>query len=339
MSKETYLEVHDAYIANNFLQDIPRSKLTARFTEYLNRVKGVVPSNGIPMAEFLQWANMMPAKDEEIDSRRMLFTVGIVYTHFIWSFTKASYVVERDIWKHLVESDSPKILPSATLKQLPHWSQWIAAPVTVTHKDSKSDTSYIIDSDGFWATYANFNETTHMNLAFVGSISINNDRHIMHMQLIFDITKDMELIDGFDWFMFILGENGSSHIDPSTPEGPVVARILEEFMKPVVNVLLFIASEVDNIYKGGMKRFKPRKQGNSYKVIPVRDVREWRVGTELLNEIRTYENEVETAKSQGRRAHIRRGHYHNYWYGPRTGDRQLKSRWVPPCVVRGTIED
>lgn len=34
-----------------------------------------------------------------------------------------------------------------------------------------------------------------------------------------------------------------------------------------------------------------------------------------------------------RRSHIRQGHWHKYWYGPKSGERRLIPKWIPPMIV------
>ncbi|MEG0374922.1 MAG: hypothetical protein RR672_04745 [Raoultibacter sp.] len=337
--KDAYLQFHDAYVENKFMCGKSRSVLTSHFCDYLKRVQGSVPATGIPISEFLTWSDMIPKPNDDLDTRSLMFRVNRAYSHFIWSFTKYSYVVEPEVWGHMINSEAPKILPSATLKQLPHWCQWIDAPIRAIRKDRATDTTFQLLSSGFWASYINYEKDTHLNLEVVGSLKINNVPHMMTLQIIFNVTNDIELIDGLDWNISLHDGQQGKHFGAGSEYGLALNALVNDFMAPTLNVLLFVASEVDNIYKGGVKQLKPRKQGINYKIIPVRDVREWRVGTELLNEIRAYDYAVSNCESQGRRPHIRRAHHHNYWYGPLDKERELKSRWVPPCFVRGTVPE
>lgn len=38
-------------------------------------------------------------------------------------------------------------------------------------------------------------------------------------------------------------------------------------------------------------------------------------------------------KGASRRSHIRQGHWHKYWYGPKNGERHLIPKWIPPVIV------
>lgn len=35
----------------------------------------------------------------------------------------------------------------------------------------------------------------------------------------------------------------------------------------------------------------------------------------------------------GKCPHVRRDHWHHYWYGPRNGERQLRLKWTAPTTV------
>lgn len=45
-----------------------------------------------------------------------------------------------------------------------------------------------------------------------------------------------------------------------------------------------------------------------------------------------------TGSHSPKRPHMRRGHWHNFWTGPRDGDRKLVLHWIPPTFI-GAKED
>lgn len=54
---------------------------------------------------------------------------------------------------------------------------------------------------------------------------------------------------------------------------------------------------------------------------------------------REYRDATKSANKLGGsvRPHIRRGHYHRFWTGPRDGERKLVTHWIPPTLVKGTL--
>lgn len=348
--KTAYEYLHDTYIENNFFIGVPRSKLTEKFQAHLKETNGKVHRHGLPLADFMFWANMNPKinreEDVQVEAMRMhklSFDASAAYTQFVWSFTKGVFKIDQEIWKHLADGETPKVLPSDTLKSLPNWSQWLDTPLRMVRHDSASDTLFSLANEGFWATYLNYTQynRTHMFLVAPTVMQIGKESFIATTLVMFDITSDLHIKDNMDWQITASSSDGKTHVrftKEHTLYGELLDGLVNGWIASAVNALLFVASSVDNTYKGGVKGIVPRKQGKTFKVLPKRDVRVWHVGSELLNEIRQYESDVSSESSKGRTAHIRRGHYHNYWYGPRKGERVLKAVWLPPCVVRGTTE-
>lgn len=38
-------------------------------------------------------------------------------------------------------------------------------------------------------------------------------------------------------------------------------------------------------------------------------------------------------QASARKSHVRQGHWHKYWYGPKNGERRLLPKWIPPVIV------
>lgn len=82
---------------------------------------------------------------------------------------------------------------------------------------------------------------------------------------------------------------------------------------------------------------KKRKTMPDYHVQP----RSKPVVISTINEQERYLNQYGTTTSGlregGRKAHMRRAHWHTFWKGPRDGVRQKVVRWIPPTLVRGFL--
>lgn len=64
---------------------------------------------------------------------------------------------------------------------------------------------------------------------------------------------------------------------------------------------------------------------------PGEQVDSYTVGSVISQRIRNAAGAAGAGKAK--RAHIRKGHWHRYWRGPRTGERQLVVHWVEPTLV------
>lgn len=45
------------------------------------------------------------------------------------------------------------------------------------------------------------------------------------------------------------------------------------------------------------------------------------------------------SQEKKRSAHMRRAHWHHYWTGPKSGDRKLELRWIPPIMVGLSVKE
>lgn len=131
----------------------------------------------------------------------------------------------------------------------------------------------------------------------------------------------------------------------------VMRDLLNKSMQIVLYILAINADINENPVQ--KKVYKPHTQAKR----PIKDkyseVRKWDVGYRVGTVIRmkqdekTNEEADETSEASelpeklagrsgshtSKRPHMRRGHWHNYWIGPRAGERKLVLRWIPPMFI------
>jgi len=85
---------------------------------------------------------------------------------------------------------------------------------------------------------------------------------------------------------------------------------------------------------------KPKKVKTGWRLFPAQRPTVRTVGEDIGQKLReAEEQELQAAPDRepgthaSPRPHIRRGHWHGFWHGPRDGERQLKVRWLPPIPV------
>jgi len=106
----------------------------------------------------------------------------------------------------------------------------------------------------------------------------------------------------------------------------------------LINTILFINGEYHKSALGKSKRVwhgYQRLGETGYKLRPRVNTVWAPIGDEYLSAIRAA-NEV-TVKTQ-RVAHVRRGHWHTYWTGPRSEEQTYIRHWLPPIVVSGRVK-
>jgi len=105
-------------------------------------------------------------------------------------------------------------------------------------------------------------------------------------------------------------------------------------LKPYLSLLLYLCSdepEIDDSREPGVspEYTRPKKVKGGYRLFEPSKVRTWEVGRSISRTLSAAIRATGSHKSP----HIRRAHWHGYWTGPRTGDRNFIYRWIPPTAV------
>ncbi|WP_137822551.1 hypothetical protein [Pseudomonas sp. D(2018)] len=124
--------------------------------------------------------------------------------------------------------------------------------------------------------------------------------------------------------------------------GSETIAITEQLM-PLVSLLLYLCSEepeIDEMRQPGChsSRANPRPRPHGRRFFVPDQPRQWVVGRNVGEALRASANVCPIAEGCPRRTvttHLRRGHWHGFWTGPRTGERKFVYRWIPPLVVEG----
>lgn len=118
----------------------------------------------------------------------------------------------------------------------------------------------------------------------------------------------------------------------------------EQYKKDVqslVSLVLYLCSdkpEIDNLRQPGKvpARPKPKKVKGGMTLFPPQQLTVWEVGRSLGQALRNaaaQKQEYAGGTHASPRAHVRRGHWHGYWTGPRKGDRTFVLKWLHPMLV------
>ncbi|QQO90395.1 hypothetical protein pEaSNUABM5_00253 [Erwinia phage pEa_SNUABM_5] len=344
-----YQEIHQATIETNFSIGVTRKHLTSQLEKLIETKNGKLPHYGFSFEEFGSFVGDKYTPNPDMDLRQQAMAgCTQVMCHFMWSFSKGSFEPEQELKEHIIKSDPPKVLPCAMLRQLPSWSQWIDCDVAVDITEN-GVIEQTLSLTGFWATYCNVGGRLNLCLTALGLYypkgdhnSEDDDAHsqVARVSCMFEIEEDRPLEDTCLVDAFFMSAKGNHGLYDDHPEFEPISNMIKRWAKQSVNILVFVASEIDSLPAENRTGIVPRRKGKHYRLATVTKERRWTVGQEFLTPIREYEEALRTMTvAQKRAAHIRRGHYHSFWRGPRDGQRELFSKWLPPCVVRGTLAD
>ena len=260
-----------------------------------------------------------------------------------WRMTKGVYRFDPDVYSSIKPIDPDARLSIDELYRLPEWCIYIEFPERV--RLGWDEHGRILYSYGHFV-FLNYDDIAP-SLAFVA---------------------DLEFSDGDDQFSLLTFPFGSTSIRGACKEtirlfGDVWHEpTLISQMSHLMALLMYIISANDEIRDAGgsdrapqnprppktsqknkEKRRRKRFQLRSFDHPTIWEVG-WRMGPELRRKLREYEESEAsngTIKRKTPRPHIRVGHRHRYWTGPRNDPsrRKLLERWIKPILVGGNNPD
>jgi hypothetical protein len=254
-----------------------------------------------------------------------LITVGT------WRYTQGTYIFDRDVLAALAESDLSGDLPVNVLTRLPEWCVYISTPGLISFDNETA-------LHGFFARLDRKIEGDQ--IADYLYLMLDTDTHPLTIPIVLDGRSVSSAL-----------ENLLSDYDVEKPAGEPNAPLeglldkkqlidnMTGYIKSLISLLLYLCSdkpEIEHYRIPGMSpgHPAPKKVKGSYKMFPAQNPTIWSVGREMGEKLR---NAGYSAPGMGtghvKRPHIRRGHWHGYWTGPRSGEQKFGYKWLPPMMV------
>lgn len=320
---------------NDLMNEIApfRSRLDKGFESYLVKCKGKPKSAGLPLQEYVRWIN-----PDRVNISKF-FTPGnisiMLSTHlaYMWQFSKSQMNFDDIVLRNLIATETPEVVPNEILKRLPYWVQWITTPIDIS-PSTKPSTGRDLSTQfsGAFVGYTTIGGVPSLGIAAPFTIA---DKSAMRTSLVTATTYiplegDNRLVSLETLNCHIL--NTSEDVTEEESYSLLVNVI--QFVTKLINCVIYVCSQEEPLAREGIVRDKPKRVGQSYKLSPATEVRALNIGQELVQTLKEYE-ESAGRTFNGRRPHVRCGHYHHYWTGPRSGSQKLICKWLPPCVVRG----
>jgi hypothetical protein len=229
-----------------------------------------------------------------------------------WRYSQGIYEFAPEIYDALVESDMSGKLPVDVFFRLPEWCVYIATP-------NFNVKGYTIH--GFYALVA------------TGTVfGTDADLHIV-----------LDTDDGLRLHIFPLrGESIESTIrhlaDTVGSKDTDGAKLQTMILTPIISLLLYLCSdapEIDHTRKPGLSPFRAyaKKVKGALKMFPVSAPQIWTVGAASAEKLRGLGYGGGSRDGHRKRPHLRRGHWHGFWTGPRSGNRTFNYKWLPPMIV------
>ena len=249
-----------------------------------------------------------------------------------WQYSKGMYSFDYDLLIQLLASPLSSDIPSNVLLRIPEYCVWIDLdPVA---DDLADNIGLFRESRGFFA-YLEDDQQSKLNLLhfyFPGwgviplqlgawSVEVAIDRHIQNL----------------------LGYAPEENAARLRAERDQLVDYVGDLLSRLINLVLYLCSnepDVSTDRQPGFTRYRPApvKTKKGLRLFPADKVHIHTVGATVGPLLRREAGaEFEPIEWQGgtKRAHLRRGHWHGFWRGPRKGDREFIFHWIPPLIAGG----
>lgn len=287
------------------------------------------PYNNVSTARRMELAaNLTPDSD---------YQVMFHMQYWLWSLNKVVYKIPEELWGS--SDDSVYDIPIDPLLTCPQWSTYIG--LSTGQDFSKKPSQEDIDNRlhlaiGAFYSIVKYKGKDYLFINLADRPARATNSHItVQLYWLLDLSKPT------------IGEalKAADDIELDNVKNRTAKRMLysddNDFgFIDIINAIFFINSEYreQRIKNVVPKQHAPRRENNApYKLNPRAATIEYVVMEEAANLIRS---SVTRGGVGSRKAHIRKGHRHGYWVGPRNSDkREYILKWLFPTFVRGTIVD
>jgi len=261
-----------------------------------------------------------------VDKRRLSRFAGAVSSIGTWRMTRGIYRFDPDLMSEIIDTPVEGNIPCEVLHRLPEWCVYVETP------------GYECDGEKI--------------LGFFAHLETEENSGNEELVLLIDTEKgcSLEVVYlgnySLDEGIRIAFETYESYIAREL-SGEARAAFLSRsgrLVEPLLSLLLYLCSANADIGNDARKPRIPkpvRASNGKKKILAAGNTRIWDVGERVGAAIRKGREAARfsgggatAAGGASKRPHVRRAHWHGYWYGPREGDRVFKFIWIPPTHVK-----
>ncbi len=275
----------------------------------------------MPMAG---WATIV-RHHHSSDPVRMVLDTGRLSAIGTWRYSKGIYRFDADFLAAIADSTINGPLPSELLFRLPEWSLYVETP-GMTFADEVLH--------GFWV---------HLEFDIAHKLPelrllLDGEHKLMAFPLHIGPWTLKEAVDR------VLVRAARSM--PCILTDDLKADELARMFTPLVSIILYLCSDQPEIDDSrcpghGPMRAALRKTKRGWRMFPADRTVHFDVGLNTGAKLRqAREVSAKAAAKPGRtvRPHLRRGHWHGFWEGPRDGERRFNVKWLSPLIVANITE-
>ena len=335
MKKETYLPLKIL------------KKITEQYPKAWEQMEMFHNNNGAPdLGSWPDWcyapmsaALAVASKGYDLDKLPIDIRMGMtsvaqaIFALAPWRLSKEVYVIDEDLKDLLFEQDGELDVPDEILLQLPYPCFYVELP----------NTYYRVDKiHGFFVTleYDVTNGDKELKPVF-----LTNNGDIFSYSIHIGAKTIEESVDMLDK-QALENTNGDKELKRLALKAMQDSAETKTFLKQILQVILYILAQNAEIAPNSEQSFIT-KRGKTVKD-KYSEIRKWDVGVRIGAAIRqqkakeqSRQKEHKQSEHQSPRPHMRRGHWHHFWTGPKAQpeERKLILKWLSPMAIAANPED
>lgn len=269
-----------------------------------------------------------------IDIRMAMISLAqAIFAIAPWRLSKEVYVIDEDLKDLLFEQDGELDVPDEVLLQLPYPCFYVELPNTYYRADK---------IHGFFVTleYDVNNGDKELKPVF-----LTDDGNIFSYSIHIGAKTIEESVDMLDK-QALENTNGDKELKRLALRAMQDSAETKIFLKQILQVILYILAQNAEITPSSEQSFIT-KRGKTVKD-KYSEIRKWDVGIRVGAAIRqqkakeqSRKKEYKESEHQSPRPHMRRGHWHHFWTGPKAQpeERKLILKWLSPMAIAANPED
>ena len=241
-----------------------------------------------------------------------------------WRYSQGIYRLDSDVQAALGDTIIVGDIPSEVLFRLPEWCVYVETP----GRTWMGDTLH-----GYFAHLEHDVNTGRAELRLV----LDTEQQLMLVPVHIGPWTVTEAIDRMA--SEVKKQASLNKVAVSIGMDSVTAIAAE--VNPLISLLLYLCSEepdIDDERQPGEspRRAAPKKVKSGWRLFPAQKPRIWTVGAKIGEQLRKVNQSVSTESGRTVKAHLRKGHWHGFWTGPKSEKQKFIYKWIMPMVVGGT---
>lgn len=301
----------------------------------------ITPYEPLKSAEYVKKATRIQGEaevrfspEEELILNDFYFMHYLQY--FLWSLNKVVYRIPTMLWQ---DGDVSLLdMPTDPLRNCPQWCTFIGLETDHDMTSPKADTQTYIGL-GIWYSNVRYG---NKDLLLINMVT--RPQHLGHQPVslywLVDLDKSTvgEGVKATDNLELDNEDNMFGIRMKSGYRSENNANANQEAFLDCINAILFVNTEYREQVekKVSLGKRPPRvDMQRQYMLNPRPAIQDYHVYEEATAVL---EAQMTNHTFTSRKAHIRKGHWHGYWTGPRDSDKRIYiTKWVMPTFVRGTV--